>query len=145
EIADQVFAFLRGRGVVERYDFRYERPEVVFDLALVLRRGRHNLCFGDQAVVANAIAVVNQAPRSLRGVASTGGPRRKWHATLDSLRLVALDNRDGLFVGVDQLDGARGETAEVVPRRPGNVALLGRLLCHWRELIEAKINPRERT
>ncbi len=71
-IADQVFAAQRFAGVVQGEDLGDVGSQVVFDLAQVLRRGRDDFGFGDQAVVANPVAVVQQA----------AGASVAWHPVL---------------------------------------------------------------
>ena len=60
-------------GIVEVDNTGQVGAEVVLDLAQVLRSRRDNLGLGDQAVVADAVAVVEQAARGLGRVAALAG------------------------------------------------------------------------
>ena len=72
-VAHQVLSAAGGFGVVEGEHAGDEGTEVVFDLPLVLRSGGHDLGLGNQAVVADPVAVVDQPAGRLGGVAAFAG------------------------------------------------------------------------
>jgi uncharacterized protein YjhX (UPF0386 family) len=59
-VADQVFAALRRRLVVQFQDAGDERLQIVLDLQLVLRGRRDDLRFRDQPVIPDPVTVIQQ-------------------------------------------------------------------------------------
>ena len=74
-VADQVLAAAGGVVVLAIHDLRHKGLEIGFDLSLVLCRRGDDTGFGNQAVVADAIAVIEQSAGRFGGVAAAAGAR----------------------------------------------------------------------
>jgi hypothetical protein len=49
-----MFTFLGGHRVIKRRHPRHVRPQIAFDLTLILRGGRHDLCLRNEPVIAES-------------------------------------------------------------------------------------------